>query len=452
MLTLRPAGPDDRRAGLPARPVRPAAPAAFVGVAAWVVVVVAALAWGTLVVAGSGVSLRAAPLMGHWAWDGGLGSAPALLVGVAAARWGPGVAARAPWRAVPTLTGVGAVAWTVVLATSDGWHRLTAPLATRHEYEPFAAGIDDLGEFMAGFTANLGDYPIHVQGHPPGPVVLAWLLDRAGLGGAGWLAVLALAGWGVAAGAALVAARAVAGERLARRAAPALVLLPAAVWAGTSLDALFAGLAATGGALAIVALTRRSPARAVGAGALLGLALLCSYGAAVVLVVPALAALVLARARPGRDLARWAACVGAGGVAVLAAAAAAGFSWFEGLAATSAAYWSGVGAERPGWYLTLVGNPGALALATGPAVAAGLALAVGGMRRARAWRPALLPAAAAAAVLVADVTQLSRGEVERIWLPFVPWLALAAPGSRRGWLAAQVAVALALQACLASPW
>ena len=140
-------------------------------------------------------------------------------------------------------------------------------------------------------------------------------------------------------------------------------------------------------------------------------------------------------------------------MAVLAAAAAAGFSWFDGLAATRAAYWSGVGAERPGRYLTLVGNPGALALATGPAVAAGLAPApVGGPRRARAWRPALLPAAAAAAVLVADVSQLSRGEVERIWLPFVPWLALAAPGSRRGWLAAQVAVALALQACLASPW
>lgn len=420
--------------------------------AAWVVVVVAALAWGTLVVAGSGVSLRAAPLMGHWAWDGGRTLAPALLAGAAVARWGPGVAARASSRALPALTGLGAVAWTAALAASDGWHRLTAPLATRHEYEPFAAGIDDLGRFVAGFTAGLGDYPIHVQGHPPGPVVLAWLLDRAGLGGAGWLALLSLAGWGVAAAAALVAARDVAGEGPARRAAPALVVLPAAVWAGTSLDAFFAGLTATGGALAVVAFTRSSPARAVGAGAVLGLALLCSYGAAVMLAVPVLATLALARSRPSRDLARWAACVAAGGVAVLAVAGAAGFSWFDGLSATRAAYWAGVGAERPGLYLTLVGNPGALALATGPAVAAGLALAVAGLRRARAWRPALLPAAAAAAVLAADLSQLSRGEVERIWLPFVPWLTLAAPGDRRGWIAAQVAVALALQACLASPW
>jgi hypothetical protein len=34
----------------------------------------------------------------------------------------------------------------------------------------------------------------------------------------------------------------------------------------------------------------------------------------------------------------------------------------------------------------------------------------------------------------------------------VPWLALAAPGERRGWLAAQVTVALVLQAVLDSPW
>ncbi|MPY72608.1 MAG: hypothetical protein GEU92_21510 [Alphaproteobacteria bacterium] len=64
----------------------------------------------------------------------------------------------------------------------------------------------------------------------------------------------------------------------------------------------------------------------------------------------------------------------------------------------------------------------------------------------------VLPAAALVAVALADLSQLSRGEVERIWLPFVPWLALAAPGHRRGWLAAQVAVALILQSVLVSPW
>jgi hypothetical protein len=94
-------------------------------------------------------------------------------------------------------------------------------------------------------------------------------------------------------------------------------------------------------------------------------------------------------------------------------------------------------------YLTLVGNPAVLALAVGPAVAAGLVT-----RRTRT----LLPLLAVAAVAAANLSQMSRGEVERIWLPFVPWLALAAPGDRRRWLAAQVGVAVALQAALATAW
>jgi hypothetical protein len=202
----------------------------------------------------------------------------------------------------------------------------------------------------------------------------------------------------------------------------------------------------------------------------------------------------------------------------LALAAGAGFWWPAGLAATGAAYWSGIAGERPGVYLTLAGNPGALALATGPAVAAGLAgawsrrgadlrnpgalamatrpavaagLAGATNRRgadlrnpgalAMATRPAVaaglagatsrpgadlrtaaatsrpgavlrIAGPAAAAVLVADVSQMARGEVERIWLIFVPLLAVAAPGHRRGWLAAQAVLALVLQATLASPW
>ncbi|HEX6423183.1 MAG TPA: hypothetical protein VFZ79_06865 [Acidimicrobiales bacterium] len=431
--------------------------------AAWTAVVAVALAWGTVAVADAGVSLRAAPLMGRWGWQGGPALLPAVGVAAGAVAWGPRLAARLPWRAVPWAAGAVAVAWTTALAATGGWGRVTQPLTSRHDYEPFAAGIDDLFAFLAGFTDGLAGHPVHVQGHPPGPVVVAWALDRIGLGGAGWLAALALAGWGLAAGAALVAARAVAGEPAARRAAPALVLLPAAVWAGTSLDALFAGITAAACALAVVAVVRWSPRRAAAAGAVAGAALLCTYGAVAVLAIPVLAGVGLVaggrRAPPapslsgpgglrgGVLLAAWAA---GGAGAVLGLAAAAGFWWPDGLAATGRAYWSGVGGDRPGLYLTVAGNPAALALATGPAVAAGLAAALARMRG--AWRPALLPAAALAAVAAADLSQMSRGEVERIWLPFVPWLALAAPGDRRGWLTGQVAVGLALQSSLASPW
>jgi hypothetical protein len=370
------------------------------------------------------------------------------------------------WRWVPVAAGAVATLWTVALAAGDGWSRVTAPLTTRHEYEPFAAGVHDLGGFLSTYVDRLGAYPIHVQGHPPGPVVLAWALDRVGLSGAGWLAAVVVAAWGVAVGAALVAARRVAGEAAARRAAPALAILPAAIWAGTSVDAVFAALVAVGLALAVAAGRSGMTVTAVAAGVVLGIALLCTYGALPLVLVAAALVVALAGWRAPRLLA----LVGGGAAVPLLLAAGAGFWWPAGLAATRAAYWSGIGAERPGWYLTLAGNPGALALALGPAVAVGLAtvarpaarrvlsgvVAPRGSASAPAEGPApldwLLPVAALVAVVLADLSQLARGEVERIWLPFVPWLALAAPGDRRGWLGAQVGLALLLQSFLASPW
>jgi methylthioxylose transferase len=51
---------------------------------------------------------------------------------------------------------------------------------------------------------------------------------------------------------------------------------------------------------------------------------------------------------------------------------------------------------------------------------------------------------------------MSKAEVERIWLPFVPWVLLAAsalPASRRRrWLFANVALALVLELAVVQPW
>jgi hypothetical protein len=207
-------------------------------------------------------------------------------------------------------------------------------------------------------------------------------------------------------------------------------------------------------ALAVRAAVDSSAGWAAAAGGVAGLALLSTYGAPVALLI-GVAAVVVVAARPIRVLG-WA---GAGVAVPLVGAAAAGFRWPDGLAATRDAYWDGIAAVRPAGYLTLAGNPGALALALGPAAAAGLWVAVARVRPNRArdrdrWvpAPALLPVSALVAVALADLSQMSRGEVERIWLPFVPWLALAAPGDRRGWLAAQAVVALTLQSTLASAW
>jgi hypothetical protein len=430
----------------PSRQARSRQTAVPAALAAWTVLVVAALVWGTLAVAGSGVSLRAAPLMGRWRWQGGPGLVPACLIGLAVVAGGPAVAARLACRrvALAGATGVVAAAWTVNLAAAGGWDRVTAPLTTRHEYEPFAARVSDIAALVRGYTGHLTGTPVHVQGHPPGPVVLAWLLDRIGLDGAGWLAALVVLGWGVAAASAVLAAGIVAGPDAARRAAPVLAVLPAAIWAGTSMDALFAGVLAVAVALGAAAAVGDRVGLAACAGAVLGLASLMTYGAAPFVAVLAVLILVLARAdRRGRMLA----AAGAGLVAPLALAAWAGFWWPSGLAATGARYWSGVAGARPALYTTVLGNPAALALATGPAVAVGLAATGRAPTRA-----AILPAVVLAAVVVADVSQMARGEVERIWLPFVPWLALAAPGDRRSLLALQVSTALALQSLLASPW
>ena len=72
---------------------------------------------------------------------------------------------------------------------------------------------------------------------------------------------------------------------------------------------------------------------------------------------------------------------------------------------------------------------------------------------------AWLVGAAIAAVLLADVSGMSKAEVERIWLPFVPWLVVgaAALGGRRrtdarGWLAVQAGLALLVAVAVRSPW
>ncbi len=412
---------------------------------AWAAVVSVAFVWGQLAIADDPRQVvRAAPLVGRWAWHGTLALVPAVGFGVAVAMLGPAVAARVRWRRVPVLAGACAAAWAALLAVSDGWGRLARPLVSRYEYVPFAAQIDDPSTFVSTFTERALDYPTHVRGHPPGATLAFWALDRLGLAGAGWAAVLVVAAWGVAVGVTVVAVGSVAGRPAARAAAPFLVLLPAVVWAGTSADALFAGCAALGVTLLVVATSRRTTWLAISGGAVLGLALHVTYGVVPLLAVPA--AVIVWRRRV--DVALGAA---AGVLVVSALWVVAGFWWLDGLDVTRAAYSAGVASDRPWPYYALAGNPAALALATGPAISFAAAHA---RREQTAWW--VLAAASAAGVAVANASGLSKGEVERIWLLFVPWLATVAALvprlQHRRWLLAQVGVSVALQAWLRSPW
>lgn len=130
----------------------------------------------------------------------------------------------------------------------------------------------------------------------------------------------------------------------------------------------------------------------------------------------------------------------------------AGFDHLDAFAATRREVAASVQRNRP-YVFSLVSNAAALALATGPAVVVGLLA----LRDRRVWR---VVGGALAAVAMAALVGLSKGEVERIWLPFTVWLLAAGavagqrwgPASLRWWLGAQAAVALAVQAVFRTGW
>jgi len=387
------------------------------------------------------VHLSAPPLVGGFDVRLSPRVLPVLALAAAAVAWSPRLAQRLSWRALLAACLAAAIAWPVLLAATDGPSHLPAPLETRYEYLADVPRVGDPAAFLAHFVEDLPDYRTHVKGHPPGLLLALAQLDRIGLGGGVAALVLVLASAALAPAGALVATRELASEAHARRAAPFLVFAPAAVWIATSADALFAGVAATGIALFAVATSRSPPAMhalAFGSGVLLGTALHLSYG------IAALAPLVLLIAAYRSALVALL-VMAAGVAAVMLAFGAAGFWWWEGLHATQQVYVSGVAAVRPRAPFAII-SLAAFALALGPAVAVGLA-----RLRGRAW---VLPAGALLAVAAATASGLSRGETERIWLPFAPWLLVSAAALPRPrlWLTLQIAVALAVQLGVRSPW
>lgn len=228
------------------------------------------------------------PLLATWDPHVGPGTPAAVVLAAAVVAYGPVLAARLRWPALLAAVWATATAWILSLALVDGWQRgVAGRLTTRNEYLRSVGRFDDIPAALAGFTRHIllhspDNWPAHVAGHPPASTLTFVLLDRAGLGGGGWAA-----GWCVVTGATagvavLVAVRALAGETLARRAAPFLVLAPAAVWQGVSADAYFAAVAAWAVACLALAVTggpaRRSLPCAALSGLLFGLTCYLSYG------------------------------------------------------------------------------------------------------------------------------------------------------------------------------
>jgi hypothetical protein len=393
--------------------------------AVWGGLVAVAVVWGRiLVVTHHHLDISAPPFWSpfelHVTWH----VLPALGVGGAVVAWGPPLARSASWRRLLAWVAGAATAWALAVAFVDNIHgvdALTDPVRLdRYDYLQTAHQIGSLHTFLARFADVLAIYPQNTKGHPPGMVVVEWVLLKAGLTTAPLNAALVVAG-GVAAGiAALVALREVAGEDAARVAAPFIVLLPAVIWWQTA-DAFFAGVSAWAVTLVVLASGRggrRADVFAIAGGLLFGVTAFLSYG----LVLLALLPIAVCRARRRmRPLVVAALAT----LPVFAWFAAMGFSWFAGFAATRHIYWTGVAIHRPYSYF-FVADLALFAVATGPAVA----IALGWLRDRRVW---LLVGPALVVVALADVSGMSKGEVERIWLPFVPWVvcATAALGDRR---------------------
>ncbi len=359
-----------------------------------------------------------------------------------------------------------------VLHLRQGGAAATIAAATEDEnYTSFfsvAATADHVQPLLAGYAERLDGLPLHARTHPPGPVIyyravvdvirVAPVLATSIVGAADRLHVpikrfevsadgnrepvlqasALLSGWGVAV-AALLAAWPVAvivrrwggSPAAAARAGCLWTLCPAALFFVPNFDAVVALLVASACALGCVGVTyhtsRRGLVAMFGAGLAAGTAFFCSFGAAPMLAAAALIVVALSvKTRVPATRSMVLACAAfAGTVTLLALPMAAGFDWFDTIGRSlrlhrehftlprSRALWLRFNlldfAIFAGWPLLVWGA----ALVANPAA---------GRRR-----DLIVLAVVVATVLVVDLADVTRGEVGRLWMPFMP-LAFAGVG------------------------
>lgn len=401
------------------------------------------------------------PLTAHWRPRIGGGSIVAIPLAIGGVACAAALSQRLSWQRLLVVTWLATTAWVLSLALVDG----RAGLHTRFDTDDLlttARHTSNVSAMLHSFVSHIptdaaGSWPVHVAGHPPGALLIFVVFARLGLSSLLVGLVVALLGATAPVGV-LVTLRILGAEPAARAAAPFLVFAPAAIWEAVSADAIFACVAAWALTCLALAAVRGSVAWSLAAGLLLGGCVMMSYGLPLLTL---LAAGILLAARSLRP-APW---VVAAAVMVVVAFGLAGFSLIDAYPALRQRYWDGIAADRPASYW-LWGDLAALCFSAGPVLGAAVACGIGKARGVKsAWAnvsdaqtrvTVLLGGAALASVLAADVTLMSKAEVERIWLPFVPWLlvlcALLPSRWRRPLLVVQIVVALLVQHLLATAW
>ena len=409
------------------------------------------------------IKLGAAPLVGRDpldSWDWRTHWQLALPIGLACAviAFAPAVIDRWRLRWITVTTGLAAAAFAVALALLDGSDGLFHGATDTTEYYANLPKTPAWSTFLETFVDHLGRYSVHVRGHPPGFTLVLKVIAGVGIHGAWPVVALSVIGTATTPIFVIVTVHRLAGAVWARRSAPFLVLVPYAIWQITSADAFITAVTASGIAALAIALT--SPRRIVVVGAsfacglLLGAALFLTYGAVTFLAVPL--SVAASRWRQWRRLTLVVIVSGAVAAAVVLTFRALGFWWFDGLTELKKQYWDGTAKFRPWTYFTL-SNTAVLLIAVGPAALAGIIR----LRQRAVW---LLVAGALVAAVASTASQYSKGEVERIWLLFFPWIMLAAtpladPSATthgtlrlRTWLTTQATIAILLQASLITKW
>lgn len=428
----------------------PAGAATAAALAAWTLLLAVAVVWGRQLPT-SELSVRSPPFQGDYRFAP-FAVLPAATFAAAAVFALPLLARRLRWGPLLACSTVLATVWIVLLNAWEGHDSLVSVVERAHEYLPAVANVgDDPSSFLSTFADDVAHerLPLHVTGHPPLMVLVLWLLDRVGLSGP-WPATVLIVGVGASSVAAVVVVlRALGAEPAARRALPFLVLAPFALTVMTSTDAFFLGVAAWAAAATAVGLRGASPCMLLVAGVLTGALPYLSYGLLPFGAVLAAVAVLAARrlGRPARGTGAWLAASWLVGVLALPVLLTlGGFWWPDGVAATHLVWSQGRGSERPYLY-SVVGDFAVLGVLVGPATA------VAAARRPRGV-PTVLAGAALLGLVALATAGVTRLEVERIWLPWAPWLVVltAALGPARGWLALNVATALTVQTLVFGFW
>lgn len=430
-------------------PFRPLSVGLLLSVA--VSVVVATSIWGRRVEEKNvDIKLGAPPLVGKLDWRPSFAVLPAVVLAAVVVLFGPMLSVRLRISSLVVVSAVAGAAFTFALAASDGLSRILDPVVHRTEYWANLGKLPTAGRMLDAFATRdfLKYFSVHLKGHPPGFILLLKAMAAVGLGRPWVVGALSYLGVAMMVAGVLTTTRIVVSEDAARRCAPFLVVAPFAMWLGTSADAFFAGVGAMAVAFVAMSLERSGTAgfRLAGlAGLSLGGLLFLTYATPTFLILPGIITLS-AFDTPWRRRFALAMVALAGLGLVVLIFLAFGFWWVDGLKNTNYFYWHGTAQFRP-WRFFLASNLGALIYAVGPAVLGGVA----SMRRTRLW---VLVGSALLCVSVATASQYSKGEVERIWVLFYPWMipAVALLPARRWWLLAQSTLVIVLQVWLISKW